>query len=601
MSALERRLGELRPTQLILSYGIGSIIDLPHFSVMLLGLEDWPTSGPITEERLLRAVQARLGPQVERLVSAPVEQEQGLFSPTRPALGIPVVTFPRWMRCPFCALLAPISRFQLRTTPGRPDKAQYIHHNCQKAKDPSVVPARFLIACENGHIDDFPWHSYLHDPGSKCPGDFRLDELGGTEATDVRVRCVACGVPARAMADAFERTHKITCRGRRPHLRDFEQSGCPEPAKAILLGTSNTWFADALSVLHVPHAATDKLAKLVEGYWSKLEPVTDISIVRYLLSLNMLPLLTAAKYTAEEIWQSVEDRKKGAVAEVSTDLKVPEWQAFSKLDPSQMNTDFDLVESKPPQGFESIFRRVVLARRLREVTALVGFSRLESKKDGSTRKAAPLTRMPPTFVPASEVRGEGIFLEFDDERLSKWCDQQEGREKLFFTSHRAWRARRKIEPPEGSFPGYRFVVLHSFAHALIRQLALECGYGAASLRERIYANDGSDGSPRMAGVLIYTAAPDSEGTLGGLVRMGAPAELSRHIRQALEDIRLCSSDPLCADNVPDGEGVTVHGASCHACLFASETSCERGNRYLDRSALVATVSGVQGFFDEVLR
>jgi hypothetical protein len=132
----------------------------------------------------------------------------------------------------------------------------------------------------------------------------------------------------------------------------------------------------------------------------------------------------------------------------------------------------------------------------------------------------------------------------------------------------------------------------------MRQLSLECGYSAASLRERIYANDDERNGPLMAGVLIYTAAPDSEGTLGGLVRMGRPSDLGRHIARALEEMRLCSSDPLCADHWPDAEGNTLHAAACHACLFAPETSCERGNKYLDRTALVTTVRGDPGFFDE---
>ena len=133
------------------------------------------------------------------------------------------------------------------------------------------------------------------------------------------------------------------------------------------------------------------------------------------------------------------------------------------------------------------------------------------------------------------------------------------------------------------------MLLHSFAHALIRQFSLECGYTTASIRERIYCHpEGAEGGP-AAGVLIYTAAPDSEGTLGGLVSLGEPEMLGRHLNQALEDLRLCASDPLCAENHPHRDGLTLHGAACHACVFAPETSCERGNKYLDRSVLVPTV------------
>ncbi len=604
MSVLERRVGAVRPTQLIHSFGIGSIIDLPHFSTMLLGLEDWPEGfcGTIAEDRVLRAVQTRLGPQVEKLAAPPFEPDEGLFSASERHVGIPVVPFPRHMRCPFCSLLAPLDRFSLRTKPGRPDKAAFVHKNCNKATEPGVVPARFLVACEAGHIDDFPWHEFVHGAKSSCPSDLRLEELGGTEATDVLVRCVTCGAKPRAMADAFSRDAALpACRGRRPHLRDFDQKKCPEPIRALLLGASNVWFAVSLSALHVPHAQESKLGQLVEEYWPVLQKAKSPEIVEYLAGEGKLGKL--AGHGAAEIFAAVEKRRSGEGSDEPADLKVPEWEAFTRLDPKQQTSDFELAEVRVPTSLAGVLGRVVLAKRIREVTALLGFTRLESPRDysgvgdASGPKRMALSRKPPRFVPASEVRGEGIFLQFDESILAAWCDGQAIREAAFLTAHKAWRKRRKIDPPEAGFPGVRFVLLHSFSHALMRQLSLECGYAAASLRERIYSNDDEAEGPRMAGILIYTSAPDSEGTLGGLVRMGQPAELGRHIVRALEELKLCSSDPLCADMKPDADGTKLHAAACHACLFSPETSCERGNKYLDRGALVATVHGSSGFFD----
>lgn len=128
-------------------------------------------------------------------------------------------------------------------------------------------------------------------------------------------------------------------------------------------------------------------------------------------------------------------------------------------------------------------------------------------------------------------------------------------------------------------------MLHTFSHLLIRELALECGYNAASIRERIYAS--SDGDTPMAGVLLYTAAPDSDGTLGGLIELGKPGNLGRVMEQALRRATVCSSDPLCSEHDPEKDR-SLHAASCHACAFVAETSCERANRYLDRSLLVET-------------
>ena len=138
-------------------------------------------------------------------------------------------------------------------------------------------------------------------------------------------------------------------------------------------------------------------------------------------------------------------------------------------------------------------------------------------------------------------------------------------------------------------------MLHTFSHLLIRELALECGYNTASIRERIYS-DSSSTSP-MAGILIYTAAADSDGTLGGLVELGKPENLGRLISQALRRASICSSDPLCSEHDASADR-SLHGASCHGCSFVAETSCEKGNRYLDRALVTGTFDATQAaFFD----
>jgi hypothetical protein len=187
----------------------------------------------------------------------------------------------------------------------------------------------------------------------------------------------------------------------------------------------------------------------------------------------------------------------------------------------------------------------------------------------------------------AEVHGEGLFLRFGLDRIREWAEKNGSRtrERLLRQAHREWRSARRLDPPEADFPGIVYAMLHSLSHALMREFSLECGYNSASISERIYAPTGEEVD--RAGILIYTAAPDSEGTLGGLVSLGRPAELGRLLAQALERARLCASDPLCSEHDPTKDG-TLHGAACHACLFAPETSCEIGNRYLDRAVIVPT-------------
>lgn len=153
--------------------------------------------------------------------------------------------------------------------------------------------------------------------------------------------------------------------------------------------------------------------------------------------------------------------------------------------------------------------------------------------------------------------------------------------------------------PDTRLKPRRYWLVHTFAHALIRELAMTCGYSAASLSERLYAWPEADGRPPSAGLLICTTASDSDGTLGGLVQLSEPARLERVVSGALYRSNRCSSDPICAMRTPQDPEDFLHGAACHCCVMASETSCERANRFLDRRFLVDLPGSGVGFFGRV--
>ena len=613
MAPSRHKVGEARPSQLLFSFGVGCVIDLPNLSTIVMGLEDWDAlqAREISEDRLLAAARRELGTQVERLLSPPQALDTpGAADAFDPAarVGVPVAPFPRWMLCPSCRLLAPLHSglFDLKADPFRPDRTRYVHINCNKRVTPPVVlPARFLVACMRGHLDDFPWVSFVHRGNEGCRARLRLREYGVSgEAADIYLECEVCQM-RRSMSDAFGESGGgvlPTCHGRRPHLRDFEEDGCSEPMRAILLGASNSWFPLALSVLSVP-AAHDRLAQLVADSWTVLEGAVSKQNIELLRRIGQLRAF--ASFTDEAIWQAVEAHRASALTSetLSGSLKTPEWLLFASPEQAPSSSDFRLRPVDCPGDHSRLLQRVVLVERLREVRTLVGFTRIESPGDFDEvtevpeERRAPLTRRAPRWLPASEVRGEGIFVQFREEAIAAWLQTKAVRahEALFREAHRHWRQARRLSVDDAGFPGSRYVLLHSFAHILMRQLALECGYAAASIRERIYALPPHDDDGPMAGILLYTAAADSEGTLGGLVNLGRPAMLGRLIDSALELSRLCASDPLCAEHRPDRDS-SLHAAACHACLFAPETSCERGNKYLDRSVLVATVSEAEVAF-----
>ncbi len=596
--------GEVRPSQTLTTFGIGSLVDLPNLSVMVMGLDDWPSSHAteISEERLLRSAQSILGPQVTRLLTPPRGPDtQGAqtnwFDEAR-QIGVPVAPFPRWLVCSKCRLLAPISTglFEAKAYPYRPDKACYVHNCTKQGRAPQAVPARFMVVCEHGHLDDFPWMTFVHQGLGDCKGPLVLYEVGASgEALDVEVKCEGCGT-RRRMGQAFGPNNRAAmppCRGRRPHLRDIDPDGCDEEhVKPMLQGASNLWFPVPISALSVPQAA-DELGALVEDSWAVLDKAASLDVLKAFRQIGQLRDLS--KYSDAEIWAAIQQKLQGAGAAETDpdDLKSPEWKVFANPSKAKESRTFKLRVVPPPTAYTQHFDKIVLVEKLREVRALVGFTRLMSPRDFDNvaelppERRARLSRRDPTWLPACETRGEGIFFQFSEARLAEWVERNHAYDRHFEKAHQEWRASKGLDPERG-YPGIRFVLLHTFAHALIRQLAIECGYTSSSISERIYSQNPDDGDEPMAGVLIYTAAPDSEGTLGGLCALGEPDKLGRHIRRALEKLSLCASDPLCSEHAV-GDGEKLHGASCHACSFLPETSCERGNKYLDRAALVPTV------------
>jgi hypothetical protein len=263
--------GTVRPTQLIHTYGVGATVDLPQFSAMVMGLDDWPAGQmeEVREERLLRVVRHLLGPQVRQLKAAPIrDDEPGPLFRNATGEGVPVAAFPRWLVCTQCRLLVPIRSglFEFRADTVRPERSCFIHKNCPRLARAVAVPARFLVACENGHISDFPWDEYLHGTPGACPGPLELRDVGASgEAADVMLMCRACQA-RKPLAPAFSedgRANLPGCRGRHPHLRVAPPEECHAAPQPITLGATNMWFSRTLSALSIPSSA-DPLEQLVE-------------------------------------------------------------------------------------------------------------------------------------------------------------------------------------------------------------------------------------------------------------------------------------------------------------------------------------------------
>ncbi len=606
--------GEVRPSQLLWTYGPGALIDMPSLSVVTQGIDRWDLDRcpPITEARLLAAVKQRLGPQVESMRMPPfVQTEYTDVWSAEARVGVPVRPFPRWLRCVKCGMLAEYDSglFKIKESRYRPENTRFVHESCRgsqgdkPAKDADAVPARFLMACRNGHLDDFPWRYYVHGGRSGCTGGLRFFESGASLQTEnLWVKCDACDAK-RNMAQAFGKAGKENlpgCRGRHPHLDKYDAS-CDEDPRGVLLGATNSWFPITLSALAIP-LTRDPIVQLVQDGWDNFVDVESAievkAILKVLVKNAILPGID--QYSADEVWSVIEAINKGEIGDDVTqeDIKGPEWEVFIEPNPPTDWPHFLSESVVTPAQYQKEIKNVLLLKRLREVNALIGFTRVEAPEEsnapGKQPPMAALCNDSPTWVPASQVHGEGIFIQFDEDALSAWEDKAAVKaiDASLFEGHKGWRNARKLSADDG-YPGIRYLLLHTISHLLIRELALECGYNAASIRERIYGD--ASGESKQAGILIYTAAADSDGTLGGLVELGKPENLGRLLSQALNRARVCSSDPLCSEHKPEKDR-TLHAAACHACTFAAETSCEKGNRYLDRALVIPTLDNSAAAF-----
>ena len=613
--AYRRQVGSVRPSHLMYTSGVGALVDLPRMSVLVRGLDDWDYSGVVasavlSEQRLLAAVQRELGAQVAALKPAPWREPAesgGQASDPADYVGVPVLVFPQWLRCTHCNELASLgvngSIWQFENeNPYRPDLAQFTHANCKKhGKRPMAVAARFVLACPAGHLDDFPYREFVHrgvacEPGARL----RMEDNAGNTGPNVTLRCLACD-RSRNMLEAAGIRGELNlprCRGRHPHLSTFAPDGCEEQARLLIVGASNQWFATTLAVLDIPPSGADELRTEVARQWATLSEATSRDVLAAML--KFAPQLHVLRHRdVDEVMSAVEAHRKeleSGEAEPAGDLRTPEWEVFTAAQPPPPSPDFALRRPGVRPALRPLLTDVVQAERLRIVRAFTGFTRIDAPDPADPRATeaarAPVSRDRPTWVPASEVRGEGVFLRLDEDLIAGWEDKVITSRPILLQREAYRRFRENRNPgrdpnfdPEKGWPGPRYMALHTLSHLLIRRIAMECGYSSASLAERIYT--GSEEEPQ-AGILLYTAAPDSEGTLGGLVALGEPDTLSRLIHGALDDARHCSADPLCAERLPYDTEDFLHGAACHVCLFVSETTCERGNRFLDRR-LVADI------------
>ncbi len=600
---------KVRQSQTLTPFGVGAIFDFRGESFVATDTWRWHRRGyQVQSTRLCKAL------NVQSLRAAPVV-ESSLWAP--PSLGIPYFRFPTWLFCQNC-------RNMLRWTLGLEEEGKVpICPICPGKKQ--LVPMRWIVICENGHMSDVDWRRWAHSRGNgddgKCEQEklvFKaLPGLGAGGLDTLEVKCRTCNARRDLMGITSKDEVKALgqCSGRQPWQRWEDAVACEAVPRAVQRGASNVWFPKVHSSIEVPNpsrtdADSPKALEVKNDPWylglmtaGEGQPMFTMTVTTLAATYDVTPEFVIGLFRDDKA------RDAGRATQVSAasgDLLGEEWAAFvSPATEEEENFKIrhvglgDPSTSPAASALADRVDKVVAADRVREVRALQGFQRVS---DTSRQPVVPvdLGRNLP-WLPAVEVLGEGIFISLEESRLSAWeaLDPVMARAQTMNSRLDASFMGSRLRERTGPVLTPRYLLLHTLAHQLMRRLAFDSGYASASLRERIYARSSlGPGDPRQAGVLIYTAAGDAEGTLGGLVRQGESPRFTRTMLEALADATWCSADPLCGESRATSLN-SLNFAACHACSLVSETSCEAGNFLLDRVLLVGS-DLVSGYFQHVV-
>lgn len=603
----------MRRSSLIGPWGVGSIVPFPNDeSLMIAGLDMWRYNNPekfvIKDERL----EKRLG--VKELRYPPEYMERNVDSEDF-HLTIPAVRFPRWYYCPFCGTMRKTTYYEAQPVC---DAYPWKHgRKCNANYQRKMIPERFIVICPEGHIEDFPVAEWIHHDSGKTYDEDNCRirrSTGGTSAglSGVFYEC-SCGakksISGATRPGALKRIN-YKCKGAKPWLGIYkdDDNPCtcePDDIRVVLRGATNVWFANNISSIYIPTNGEEANLKIV-GLVNDMFDVLNNSRTDGEFDRNVINLLAQMhNVDGDKLYEAILEKADAVdgMQEVNENTSEEEYRysEYKVLTKSSGNDAQEFHSINHPieeynEIIQEFFNSITLVPKLRETRAFVGFSRLKPNMLSIADSKKTLRLGSGNWLPAIATMGEGIFFEFDKDKLQTWAQNKEVMKRI----------QKMSDSYKNSFFGKglqgdlrpEYVLLHTFAHILINQLSFECGYGSSSIRERIYC-EMDDNKFNMAGILIYTASGDSEGSLGGLVRQGEKGRIEDTIISALKNALWCTSDPVCIQSLGQGTD-SCNLAACHNCAVLPETCCENGNRLLDRGILIGTITepGI-GYFSKV--
>lgn len=598
----------IRLSHLLGQSGVGAIVRGPDALVVVHDVREWTARDGTPGGRPI--------PYVER-VRAALDVGQQLREPPVASEGkggqvdgvcVPVTRFPRWARCPNpkCGAL-------FRQPWYAQDSDRPVCTSCQPRFSPPPVleQVTWVLVDSAGHLDDVPWHHLAHPDGSCEHRDtLSLREQGSR----LMLRCGACQSAAEFRGDeqvpfGKTRMQPWTKNDLVPHLETPLDRGL---ARVLAVNDARAYEPVADVAMVIPPESRVRKGTAVDRLYRSSVDRLRIDSARTPLARRgaMREVATRYRCTVSDIEEAQKDLDRGyplyGQSFTPGQLRESEYDAFLEALPDQQ-PDEDLVTHDRTEGWHSLAhadgasaetrRRVtgvghlVRVDRLKAVMVFKGFRRLGEGSDGDDPHLVPPDIVGQSdWLPAVELYGEGLFMTLDDARLKRWEQAPAVTRRLAAMRARFEHSGRR----DTAVFSPRFVLLHTLAHLLMREIESEGGYPAASLNEVLYCAV----HPRpMAGMLIYVAVPDIAGSLGGLAELAEPRRFLGILTRALEHARWCSLDPVCSEHEGQGPGL-LNRSACHACALVPDSACAHGNTLLDRGVVKGdSDAGLPVFFE----
>ena len=404
--------GQIRRSQVITTYGPGSLIDLPRDSAIVAGIDGWGRSLERLDEPRVQRTLSRMTGVPHPELRVPPTPDPAKFWQDSPK-GIDAYRFPEWF-----VVQEPGGTGGDTASAEKPRSRRLVHRKAlddrRRYDGNMIVATRFVRACPKGHVDDLPWREFAHRGPTKCIGQLWLDETGATgELSNLRVRC-ACG-KSRLMTEANERGLLGICSGARPWLGPDARKPCDQPSSLLIRTATNSYFPLLVRALSIPDKSA-AIDQVVEELWDDLTIVTDPTTLDF---IKRKPSVAEALHGSadDDVLEAIRRRRDGVddeqsvkTVEIEAMLAVPE--GFGDDVPVDPNFHARKLPVGPGSDrFRDLVATVVQVHRLREVLALGGFTRLEAPMpdiDGEYRADVERAEISidPSWFPAVENRAK---------------------------------------------------------------------------------------------------------------------------------------------------------------------------------------------------